>query len=342
MLCSNSGALAALVATDSFLFDPDGVAESAEGEYNAAPTTSGLLFTGSGGQNPQVTGFSNAWYRPPGSSTETNLWSVLESAEGGLSHPLQDSAGGVLEFDHSATFTGFRHLARPVDAPPVVAASESIYMSVLMQVPELQPGSPGWTNGGVTVGFVSTDNDAVTGPLGFRKASEGFRVGFSGDGTNMDLIYRSRKGLLSKNEPLITNTIVDNVVPGQTYLVILKVTKDVVTGNANASDLAEIWVNPADITSESAAALPMATIYDRSLETNDALSFFNIRGSYIGGEGALFDEVRLGTTWADVAVLRPPPGIVFGSTANPEPLTVGLSALGLLAVGFRLTGRRAR
>ena len=207
----------------------------------------------------------------------------------------------------------FRSLDSPVD-------EETVYMSMLLQMEEPDNDFVG----DVTVGFTTDSTDQDDDSLG---QNAGFRVGFAGDGNEIDLIYRSPSG----NPVGITDEVLVNGIEfGRTYLVVVKGERD----ETDSSDKISIWVDPVDGFSETTAGPPDAVIEDFSLAVD------SIRGLFFEGDGitapTYFDELKIGTDWEDV-VLREP--III--EAIPEPITALMGLMGLAALGAATKRRRA-
>jgi hypothetical protein len=304
---------ATLIASESFLTGSP--ANPAAGEYSVGAIDP---FGAGPAQNPTVFGFTGAWKVLGNAGEEpisgTGLWTI-ESA--GLSHPEQLSAGGAarhIRNDSEVTTprTAYRNLA----SPPVVNAGDAMYMSAMLRLDANDPDFDGLMLGGFVEGPKIADPDI-----------DGWRVGFKGDGSEMDLIFRSRTRLAPPGGPVTQNDVVlDNGVNlGDTYLVVIKGEKDVVGGGGFPNDRISIWVNPLDTRTEVLAGAPTVVI-DFSL-FNNSFNVLALQGINVTGNGALFDEFRLGTTWRDVVA---PAGI-------PEPASLSLL---LTAAGATLARRR--
>jgi len=200
------------------------------------------------------------------------------------------------------------------------AAGESLYFSYLLQAVGTDSGDD--FDGQALVGF-SDNTTRANGLLFTSHDIYGPIVGFKGDGSNMDLIYRHRTFTPTKMTDLV---LVDGVTAGETYQVVAKITAD--TG-AGASDSYSIFINPKTDTepvapdfsgTDSSIGLAAFQQMDRLvLSTNDF------------ADPVIFDEFRYGTTWQDVVALP---------VAVPEPSTFLLGIIGLLGLGA--WGRRRK
>ena len=311
-LATVAPAYAQLIAADSFRFgDP---ANAAAGEYNASPTNDGRLNPPGGppGQNPTIFGFTGQW-----TGDDTSLWHAVETP---LEHPsIAGEAGGSARFQF-ATEVGHRGVRRSLATPPTITTGETFWMSALVQIDELDPDLDGFA----WAGFASGNDNGAGG-----NDVQGLKIGVNGDGSEMDLVYRHRTG----GSTMTTSTLLDGLTAGETHLVVLRamVNSDLGGGGVNGNDNVSIWVDPADVSSESALGTSI-DFEDFSLFSNDAFDFLALDGSNITGAGVRFDELFLGRTLADVATAAP--------AAVPEPSTFALAAVGLL--GLALFGRRGR
>ena len=287
------------IAADSFRFGSPPAAD----EYLASPTDDGRPNPASNGpeQNPLNPGFSGEW-----AGNDTSLWHVVES---GLTHPSQPGAtGGSMRFQWPDEVND-RSIRRPVASAPSTNPGDIFWMSALMTLDENDPDFDGYA----FVGF--TENDDESSP-----ETEGFRVGFAGDGSEMDLVYRSRTRLAPPGGPLSLedNVLLDGVTPGQTYLVLVKGQENVVGGGGFPNDLVSVWVDPVDTSSEAGLGAPALTVNDFSM---DGSPFNNLifSGSNLTGAGARFDEPRLGRLLGDVVPSAAQMVVNFQEGVSPLP-----------------------
>ena len=107
--------------------------------------------------------------------------------------------------------------------------------------------------------------------------------------------------------------------PGETLFLVASA--ELVPGNQN--DIARLWINPDSSTFRDALP-PPATLTDDSTGIGTDIGAFSIILRQSPAPFLTLDELRVGTTWADVTI--------------PEPTTFGLlalSAVGLLPRRFR-------
>lgn len=121
-----------------------------------------------------------------------------------------------------------------------------------------------------------------------------------------------------------------DLTPGTTYLVVVQFTEGATAGSGG---LSSIWINPSSafFGAVSAPAPDGSTIGTFSATpANDHASSLIIGAGIAAGADpnqTLVDEIRVGTSWADV-------------TSVPEPSTLALAGFGLLGLLFRLRARQ--
>lgn len=128
------------------------------------------------------------------------------------------------------------------------------------------------------------------------------------------------------------NVQFDNVTPyaaGQTVFVVGAY--EIIAGANN--DKAYMWINP-DVNSFGAGLAPAPTLTSAPggtvADSSAVILSFSLRNvNTVGNPGVEFDELRVGTTWADV-------------TPVPEPTTGGLLGLGILCFIGWLRARNQR
>lgn len=184
----------------------------------------------------------------------------------------------------------------------------------LIELPSsLTGGTPGtvWVSALVNVGASVTDGAAI----GIRQGTERY-WGLGVTGLNAGAIAGSTSGTLVQDTGLA-------LTPGQTHLLVGRI-DDIGTGN----DRMVVWLDPAI---GGAAPTGGTTINGSNAGWVANNASFNIQAAFINhglasGESALLDELRLGTTFADV-------------TPVPEPATLALFT-GLLGLATVIIRRR--
>lgn len=90
------------------------------------------------------------------------------------------------------------------------------------------------------------------------------------------------------------------------------------------TDNVRMWVNPG-LTTQPLDGSATAADLDISMNNGNAMTFDRIRIQQgVGSDNAWFDEIRIGTTWADVSPFEESPFVL------PEPGTAGLFIVGAL------------
>jgi hypothetical protein len=171
-------------------------------------------------------------------------------------------------------------------------SGSELYVSMLMQV-----GSGAVTSND----FVSLWFDSITTGAHTTRPQIGIKADISG---NNDIFARTT-GAAGSFAPD------SNVVAGQTFLIVGKLSK---TGSSSTYNQFDLWFNPTG----SDFASPDATFSGNSGLTS--LSMLGLRSANLdSGDTVLIDNLRLGTAWSDVS-------------AVPEPSSVALSALGMVVL----------
>ena len=119
----------------------------------------------------------------------------------------------------------------------------------------------------------------------------------------------------------LTNVSAVTAVTNETVFAVLKLRYS----SAANDDAVDLWVNPSDLSSE-AGSTNFVTISGFDFLHNSAKNI--VFSSYSGTGTASWDEMRVGSTWADV-------------TPVPEPSTVALLGLtGIAAIAYRIRRNR--
>ncbi len=315
-LATPPSAQAVVIAADAFLFgDP---ANPAAGEYTATPLGDGRLHPPGGlpAQNPSIPGFNDEW-----TGIGTSLWQAVTD---GLDHPsIGGEAGGAARFTFDSE-VGRRDINRPLTSPPIVDPDPgaTVFLSGLVQVDEIDPNGLAWA------GF-SADNGDDGGTQGIR-----FGVVGNGSTSTMDLVLRHRVDTdMSPGAQLPSISLVNETVgtteAGVANLFVVKVEANVVNPVLTGNDRVSVWVNPTDVSSETALGTPTAMFEDFSWFNSEAFQLMVLEGADVTGAGIRFDELNLGTTLGDV---------VQPARVIPEPASLailGLAALSLAGVRRR-------
>jgi hypothetical protein len=206
---------------------------------------------------------------------------------------------------------------------PTSINSGTVYWSGLLQVSSIGTLTTG-VNGMMLGGFNNsvgpgTLPTAVGAVLRIRQDSSDSTVYHIGTGMN--------SGTATGTSP---NVQFDNTTPYHVNDTVFVVASyEFVSGTQN--DIARMWINP-DVSTFGNASPPSPGLTSApGAGVNDSftsLVSFNLRDvNTVGAPTVLFDELRVGNTWADV-------------TTVPEPTAAGLVGLGMLLVtGWRLSRR---
>lgn len=233
------------------------------------------------GQNPAITGFNGTW------SAGSNIYWGNSTIALTYSGVASDNTGGTF-----SNATGGRSV-RPMSTilgGNGASGTSVYYISLMMQ------------NSAVNL------SNYRAFELESQFNNRNFQLGAAADtgSTNWGMrVTTSSSSFLTANSSVAS-------VAGQTVFAIVKLTYSDVAGG----DSAQLWINPSDLSSE------VLSTNSVSLSGFDFLhnSAKNVSFASFSGSGTSYwDEVRVGTSWADV-------------TPIPEPTTWGLLAVGLTAV----------
>lgn len=227
----------------------------------------------------------------------------------GLSYPGMTTTDGVLQIQRSSgSFAGFYN-AR-ID-PAGGAGNSALYFSGLINV---SAGTEG-----VRFGLDLSDDTTKErrSEIGFTAAGNA-AIWNSGEPTDFD-----DAGLA----PVATSSGTYGF--GTTYLLVGKI--EDASNWAGSNDRVSLWLNPVDGVEGNNAALLTAEVgFNGLFPTNSNISQFALQaGTQSAGNTVQFDELRIGTTFADVV------------TVVPEPSIYALFA-GFLALGGVMLRRRFR
>jgi hypothetical protein len=192
----------------------------------------------------------------------------------------------------------------------------TIYYSLAVQLTGIASLN---TSGVFWAGFnnaaaASTSSPSVVGSKLYTRATAGgFNVGISKSSTSAaDIAWDSADVLTTSSVIFLVGSYTFNTSTG-------------------SDDVAQLWVNPSS-TSFGAGSAPTSTLTD-SANTDlgaNILSFVLADRSAAEPSAGAIDELRIGTSWADVT----PP--------VPEPTTLVLGGLGAVSLGFFMRRRFGR
>lgn len=232
-----------------------------------------------GGQNPSVTGFQNAW------AVNSSIYYATGSGLGYTtgSQVLDSSAGAFQLYN---TSNSERQAARQLDYNVAATGNNILYFSGLVSAP-----APGTISGGgfAMMQVLDLVSDLPPGTFGLQW------------GVNQgEVRLRARS---TANVANTDYTIASTYEPGETMLFVLKAEI-----NASSSvDRISVWLNPSDLSSESAAGAPTLIQNTHSLDqfgglSGRAVDTFGLRTvNFDGNKTVAYDGFRFGTTWGDVS-----------------------------------------
>ena len=244
------------------------------------------------GQSPAVTGFvTNAW------SDSTNVSAGGASQALTYSNIVSDNTGGSY-----STAVGGRttRAMSTILGGNTVLGTNTYYISLMMQVSTL------------------ATNNYRAFELESQFNNRNFQFGAAADTGSINWGMR----VTTASSTYITNVSTVTAVTNQTVFAVMKLRYS----SAANDDSVDLWVNPSDLSSE-AGSTNFVTISGFDFLHNSAKNIS--LASFTGTGSASWDEMRVGTTWADV-------------TPVPEPSTYALLGLSGLALAAYRLRRRSR
>ena len=200
---------------------------------------------------------------------------------GNLSVPgMVDPAGNMVSFPGG----NFQEAIGTLDS----YSSGTVFFSLAFQLSSLPTAA--------TYSFaLATGNTNYGAPIYLQASGAGFQVGLANRSSGATIAYAPT--LYDLNSTVF-------IVGSYTF-------------NAGATnDVSNLWINP-DASTFNTGSTPTATLTATGGTDRTIINQFLLRGA-AGSPAGVFDELRIGTTWASVAV--------------PEPATALLGAFGLLGL----------
>jgi hypothetical protein len=271
-------------------------------------------------------------YSPPGaqlSSASNGTWTFRAAAgavdpkviSGSLSYPGLQTASG----DNSIIFdgTGAAGVAsHQLDQLYNISNAPTLYYSLTFQVTSISTADWGGINNYLTGSFMmgfSQDttallaNGGVASPLLIRTGDPNNTSGTANDFQSFQL----GTGVTAVSPGARVFDSTRNYIPNSTLFLVLSYT----FGPSTTDDVARLWVNPIPGSLESANT-PVVTTSGVADVTNNQIQAFFLRNNSVEPAGTNIDDLRIGTSWADV-------------TPVPEPSSFGVMILGAAALIVR-------
>jgi PEP-CTERM motif len=266
-------------------------------------------------------GTANTWARA-GTAGTASVHSVVTpflTAPSGFPASVGNAGSLVGGATGSGDFTEYGRMSLGSE----YGANSTLYYSLLLNVPSTSGMTvPNSNLNAANDGIVIFNNAAGAGARPTVFAGElTLRLGSVANTFNL--------GVRATTTANNTTSFTGNLTPGQTYLVVVEYASGAVAGTGGVNSL---WINPSSATFGAALA-PAAD--ETTAGTFSATAANDHADSLILGAGVaanadptqtLVDELRVGTTWADV-------------TSVPEPSTLVLAGFGALSL---LSWQRAR
>jgi len=323
ILAAGGAARAALLAYDPI--DTSDTGDPTNGLYDdGAPIRkySSGTNTNYNVENGNIVGFAADTTTGGHDWASTNTALFIANGSAGLTAAGADYAGGgaVRYGGHNTTTDrGIRRSFLDSVTRRPVADGETLYFSFLLKAEGTDSSD---YDGQALVGFADSAA-SVSGLLGTNNNVYGPAVGFVGDGSEMDLVYRHRTDGNKRSDIVL----VDGVTTGTTYQVVAKIT-------ANASgwkDSYAVFLNPTTGTEPA----PLLAGLDGSIGTStspDQRIDRILMATRDYADAVVFDEFRYGQTWADVVSVSAP---------IPEPATMAAVFAGIAGLGGYIKKRRS-
>jgi PEP-CTERM motif len=296
-----------------------------------------VLFTGAVAEVQAASVFYDSFnYSPAGaqvSAAGSPNWSLRTAgqvdpkmATGSVSYPGLQSATG----DNSVVFDGVAPAAgiasRLLDQVYNIGNAPTLYYSLTFRVTSITTadwgGSGNFLTGSYMMGFSQDTtgalaNGSAAAPLLIRTGDPNNTSGIANDFQSFQL--GTGVTAVSPGSRVFDGS--HNYNPGDTLFLVLSYT----FGPGASDDVARLYVNPVPGTLEAANSPVVTTTPGVADVTNSQIQAFFLRNNSVEPASTLVDNLRVGTSWADV-------------TPVPEPSA--LAVIALSAAGFFVRRRR--
>ncbi|HEX5424630.1 MAG TPA: PEP-CTERM sorting domain-containing protein [Candidatus Acidoferrales bacterium] len=287
------------------------------------------------GQTNPSTGTNWNTAGPSGSTVHTVVSPGLTSPSG---FPAASGNAADLQTGDTAANLEFDRLDIPGSFDPVTLApnyytGSTLYWSALVNVPDLTGLTIANTNANANNDLIIAFNNTQGAQASRPSNWAGELVIRGGQAATPFTTYNL--GIRGSSTTAGTTYFSGALNPGQTYLVVGRYTQgpdaSIATDDSNS-----LWINPSSSTYGAAAAPAPDGSSNGSINTGNPT--LNYAASLLIGAGissgsnpnhVTLDEIRVGTTWADVT-----------SVTVPEPATIGILGIGAV-VGLLARRRRA-
>jgi hypothetical protein len=220
------------------------------------------------------------------------------------------------------------------DLSPKYGANSTLYYSLLLNVPDIAglntPNSNANANNDMMIAF-----NNIQGAQAARPSNWGgelvIRLGSTSDTYNL--------GIRASSTPGGTTYWTGDLTPGDTHLVVVRYVQGSNGGGNSSDDSNDLWINPSALSYGAPEGSEPSPDGSSTGSINQANPALNYAASLIIGAGisnvatvqnpdhTYLDEIRVGTTWADV------------TSIVPEPASLWLLLIGCM---LPVTGRQRR
>lgn len=267
LLMGSSAIRADIIARDSFATDLTG--DSEKGIYEEGADLAGEA-------NRSVHGGSIVGFGSHNWVGNTGL--IVASAAGLAAKGAGYATGGAARYKGHGDDT-IRAVRRALNK---YEASSTYFVSMLMRAEVVE------TEGAAYGGF-----NCCADAFEYPDVTYGIFFGFAGNGDGMDLVVRQRTNIGGETFAL-ADKVLAPAAANTTYHLVARIDVDA----GGKKEMVTVWLNPVD---QSDAPLVTLGFEDNiySMPSADSISVVTVSARHFNG-GVVFDEMRIGTDWADV------------------------------------------